>query len=46
VFRETGSAINGFAGYRLERNRGFSAAFIAFDLKHSFLSRVKSPLLV
>jgi hypothetical protein len=44
AFRETGAAINGPVGFRLERYFGFSPAFIAFNLKHSFLSRVKSPL--
>jgi len=45
AFREACATVNGLAFFRLERHRGVFAALVAFDLKHSFLGRVKSPLL-
>jgi hypothetical protein len=45
AFREACAAVNGLAFFRLERHCGVFAALVAFNLKHPFLGRVKSPLL-
>jgi hypothetical protein len=44
AFREACATVNRFACFRLERHCGVLAAVVAFNLKHSFLGRVKSPL--
>jgi len=43
-FREACATVNRFAFFRFEGYCGVFAAFIAFNLKLSFLGRVKSPL--
>jgi hypothetical protein len=45
AFREACATVNRLADSRFERHNGSLAALSAFDLKHSFLQFVESPLL-
>jgi O-acetylhomoserine/O-acetylserine sulfhydrylase-like pyridoxal-dependent enzyme len=45
AFREACAAVNGLAFSRFERHCSIFAALVAFNLKHPFLGRIKSPQL-